>query len=33
VYVLPASSVESSGGLKLPTATQPWFGGSAGPTS
>jgi len=30
VYVLPASAVESSGGLKLPTATQPWFGGTSG---
>jgi TolB protein len=33
VYVLPASSKQTSGGLKVPSALQPWFGGSTGPTS
>jgi TolB protein len=33
VYILPASSVETSGGLTVPSGTQPWFGGGTGSTS
>jgi TolB protein len=33
VYVLPASSVETSGGLTVPTGGQPWFGGGTGSSS
>lgn len=34
VYVLPASATKTRGGLKVPTGSQPWFGGvAAGPTS
>jgi TolB protein len=33
VYVLPASSSKTSGGLRVPTGSQPWFGGGTGSSS